>query len=439
MAVDHDPVLERLRREGLVRSGTPVLVLISGGRDSTCLLHVCVQVVGAEAVTALHVNDGLREGAAGDPRCCVELCGALGVKLELRRPPGPPRGNTQAWARAQRYEAAAALAERAGAVIVTGHTADDQLETILYRMISSPSRRAVLGMRQRGGRVVRPLLALSRAQTTAYCERHGLHWREDQSNDSDAYVRNRIRRQLLPLLRELHPAAEANLLRLAARLREEGEVLDALVAETLSGEASIELARLRALKPALARLVVQRLADDALGAPAAGVAARFGELAALGGHGTSTLDIGCGLRAVSEYGVLRIEPRRGPDPVPEPVTLPVPGEAGFGETLVRCELVAPAREPGVLDRDALSAELIIRGWRHGDRMRPLGLKGSKSLQDLFTARRVPRERRATVAVVESGGEIVWVDGVATAERYKVSDATRAAVRLSARRQYTEPQ
>lgn len=431
--IDHagDPVLEHLRREGLIRPGAPVVALISAGRDSSCLLHACVEVAGAGAVTGLHVNYGLREDAGRDERSCAELCLSLGVALELGFPRTPPAGNTQAWARGRRYELAAELAGRIGADVATGHTADDQVETILYRAISSPSRRAVLGMPVRSGRVVRPLLALGRAETTAYCTRHGIRWRDDPSNDSGAYVRNRIRHELLPLLRELHPAAESNLLSLAARLREEGDVLEELVERILGVTPSIELARLRELRPALARLVVQRLADDALGRPAAGAGRRAAELAALDRSGTVGLDIGCGLRAVSEYGVLRIERLGVPAAAPEPVALSVPGEVRFGETVVRCEMVAPAREPGVLDRDSLGEAVIVRGWRHGDRMRPLGLRGSASLQDLFTARSVPRARRTRVAIAESAGEIVWVDGIAIAERCKVTAETRRAVRLSA--------
>lgn len=419
-------MIERLRREGLIVPARPLLVMLSGGRDSTCLLHAAVTIAGAEAVEALHVNYSLRTEADGDEAFCRELCAGLGVALHVHRA-GEPTGNLQAWARAERYRAAARL----GDTVAAGHTADDQLETIVYRLISSPSRRAVLGMRAREGIVVRPLLGVTRAETTAYCERHGLRWREDASNESGAYVRNRIRHELLPLLRELHPGAGANLLALAGRLRAEGEVLDAIVDETLAGAASIELARLRALPPALARLVVQRLADEALDAPAAGVGARADVmLQRLRERGTSMLDVGSGLRAVSEYGVVRIEPIAPPAPVPEPVSLPIPGEAMLGVRLVRCELTAPERRDGVLDREALGAELTVRTWRPGDRVRPLGLDGTKSLQDLFTDRRVPRAQRATVPVVAAGEEIVWVAGVATAERFKVTDATRTAVRLS---------
>jgi tRNA(Ile)-lysidine synthase len=118
--------------------------------------------------------------------------------------------------------------------------------------------------------------------------------------------------------------------------------------------------------------------------------------------------------------------------VPVPVWLRIPGTVSFGAFEVRCEIDAPAREPGVLDRDALgSSELLVRTWRPGDRMAPIGLGGTKSLQDLFTAQRVPRLERSGVPVVEAGGEIAWVAGVATSERFKVTDGTRQAVRLLA--------
>src|SRR5207248_11032285 len=139
--------------------------------------------------------------------------------------------------------------------------ATDQVETILYRLASSPSRRALLGMRPREGRLVRPLLAFTRQETADYCSERGLEWREDESNQSDAYARARIRGRLVPALREVHPAAEENVLALSATLREEAEVLDGLVDQALAGGREIELDALRELPAALRRLVVQRLSD----------------------------------------------------------------------------------------------------------------------------------------------------------------------------------
>jgi len=304
-------MLERVLAEGLVAPGAPVVAMLSGGRDSVCMVDLAVRAAGAEQVAALHVNYGLREESDEDERLCRSLCEALGAELAIERPrrPGGP-GNLQAWARDARYAAAAALALPRRATIVTGHTADDQVETILYRLASSPSRRALLGMRPHDGSLARPLLGFTRAETTAYCEQRGLAWREDSSNADPAYARNRIRHGLLPELSKIHPAAAQNVLRTAALLRDEAEVLDALVDAEVDGSGgsargTIALERLAELPAALRRLVLQRLADGAAGRPVPG-AARFAEqVTGLRRTGTAMLDLGGGVRAVVERGVLR--------------------------------------------------------------------------------------------------------------------------------------
>jgi tRNA(Ile)-lysidine synthase len=280
-------------------------VLLSGGRDSVCLLDLAVRIAGVDAVTALHVNYQLRDAADADERHCAALCERLGVPLEIRRPWRPQRGNVQAWARDARYAAAAELADEGD--IAVGHTATDQVETILYRLASSPSRRALLGMKPREGTLVRPLVKFTRAQTAAYCIERGLDWREDETNETGSYARGRLRAELVPALNRIHPAAEQNVLAVAEVLREEAEVLDELVEGVLGGRREIEAARLRELPVAIRRLVVQRLADAAVGHPAPGTARRTEEIAALR---QGALDLPHGVRAVVKGGVLRFEPQK---------------------------------------------------------------------------------------------------------------------------------
>lgn len=305
-------LLERLEAEGLLGCDG-LLVLLSGGRDSVCLLDLAVRVRGEGAVRALHVNYQLRAEAGEDERHCAALCSELGVELTVERPRRPEGGgNLQAWAREQRYAAARQIVAAGGAArIASGHTADDQVETILYRLASSPSRRALLGMRPQDGALVRPLLGTARAETTAYCEARGLAWREDASNEDTGFARNRIRHRLVPEFARVHPAARENLLRTAAILRDEAAVLDELVAAELGGgegaaPGTIGFDRYRELSPALQRLVLQQLADAAAGRPLAG-AARFAEQVAGLRRGGARLDLGGGVRAVVERGVLRAE------------------------------------------------------------------------------------------------------------------------------------
>jgi tRNA(Ile)-lysidine synthase len=307
-----DEMLEAVREGGLLPAGPPVVAMLSGGRDSVCLVDLVARLLGSGAVTAVHVNYGLREDADADEAHCAELCGRLGVRLEVERPERPEgAGNLQGWARDVRYAAAARIAHPVGGRIATGHTADDQVETILYRLASSPSRRALLGMRPSDGSLVRPLLGFTREETTAYCDERDLAWRDDPSNEGDDYARNRVRHGLASALAKIHPAAARNVLRTAELLRDEAEVLDTLVdAELIRANGSppsISLDRLAELQPALRRLVVQRLADEAAGRPVPGAANHADEVAALRRTGTAMLDLGRGVRAVVEGGILHAE------------------------------------------------------------------------------------------------------------------------------------
>ena len=317
---------ERVQAGGLLPADARIVAMLSGGRDSVCLLDLTVSICGAENVHALHLNYGLRAEADGDERHCRELCERLGVALEVVRAPRPPGvGNLQAWARELRYREAARLAReldvggrtsaghrqsdagprKTDALIAAGHTATDQVETILYRLAASPGRRALLGMAPREGRLVRPLLSLTREQTADYCRARGLAWREDASNDNEQYARARVRNGLVVALDAVHPAAQQNVLRTAELLREEAEVLDGLLDAELRGASSIALERLAELPAALARLVVVRLAEQAAGTYVPQAGARVQELLALGARGgRAELHVGGLVGAVIEGGRL---------------------------------------------------------------------------------------------------------------------------------------
>ncbi|HEY1595026.1 MAG TPA: tRNA lysidine(34) synthetase TilS [Thermoleophilaceae bacterium] len=425
-----DRALEAASESGLIHTGEPLLVMLSGGADSVCLLD-CALTLGAQ-VSALHVNYGLRAESDGDEQHCRRLCERLGVSLSVERVSLPDAGNLQAEARDRRY----ALAERhapPGSDYAAAHTASDQAETVLYRLAVSPGRRALLGMEPRRGRLVRPLLGATGEDTRAHCGARGLEWVEDVSNSDPRFARARVREELLPMLRELNPAAERSIVETSRLLRDEAEVLDAAVDDALTrlGALAPQIEELRAIPPGLARLVLRRLAEDASGGAHSLSRAHADEILHLGeGGGSASLDLGGGLRALAEYGTLRFS--RDPDAAPPPpAKLLVPGSARFGSW----EVSAAMGEGGeaLLAAEPLGSALTVRAWHEGDRMRPAGLGGSKSLQDLFTDRKVPRALRRSLPVVTTeDGEIVWVAGVAVGESFKAAPGAAELVSLSAR-------
>lgn len=433
-----DSLASAVAESGLAGPGSAGVALCSGGADSCALLAGLATALGPERVVALHLDYGLRPDSRDDAGAAAELCERLGVELVVERPKLAGPGNLQARAREARYEAAERLrAGRGLDWIATGHTRTDLAETVLYRLASSPGRRALLGLPARRGAVIRPLLGLERARVRELAAEAGLPFRDDPSNEGPEFARNRIRNEVLPVLREISPAAEATIAETRAELAEEGEALERLAADELerSGAAAagaISAEALAALDPALRRLALRALAERAAGGPVALGRQRAAEILRLAGEPEGgTVELGGGLEARAEHGHVRFA--LGPDEEPAEATLAVPGRCRFGRWELRAELrEGPARPDGpeqaFLDPAELPPELIVRSWRPGDRIRPLGLGGSKSLQDLFTDRGVPRSLRRALPVVSAGGRIAWVAGVAVSDELAVAPgSTRAAV------------
>jgi tRNA(Ile)-lysidine synthase len=432
-----------VRESGLVAQRSSGIVLTSGGPDSACLAAALAEVCSSHRVHALHLNYGLRESADRDERRCRDLCALLRIDLHIERPE-LGEGNLQAAARDARYEAAERLRVRIGADwIATGHTRTDLAETVLYRLAASPGRRALLGLPARRGRLIRPLLGLGRAEVRGLAERAELPFADDPTNLDPAFARNRIRAEVLPVLEQVSSAVERNIAATQAELSEEAEILERLAGDALeragTGPAATAVAAsgLEGVDVAVRRLALRALAERLAGTEVALPGWRAAEIWRLATSSEGGIvELGGGIRAICEHGLIRFE-IAAEQPPPEPVRLPIPGSTRFGAWEVQAELRPSPVEPAgpeiaTLDAEALGRELVVRAWREGDRMRPLGLAGTKSLQDLFTDRRVPRSLRRTLPVVTASGRVAWVAGVAVAEDFRLGPGTREVAVLSAR-------
>lgn len=446
--VRSSPAIEALvdvvQAGGIVGRRSSGVVLVSGGPDSACAAAATVALCGPESVAAIHLNYGLRPDSGEDERAARALCAALRIDLHVERPE-LGGGNVQARARNARYGAAEKLRRRLGYDwVATGHTRSDVAETFLYRLAVSPGTRPLLGLPPRTGRVVRPLHSISRAETRSIATEAELPFVDDPSNSSPRYARNRIRNEVIPVLAEIGPEVERNITATQAELHEEAELLAGLVAAELEaagagGEATtIAVAELERMSPGLRRLSLRELASRAAGKPVAvnrGLARRIFDLSVRAEGGEA--ELGGGLSAICEAGTVRFCRAAAAEPPPDTVRMTIPGTARFGDWELTAELredPIDARNPGLatLDAATIGDEVEIRAWRAGDRIRPIGLGGSKSLQDLFTDSGVPRSVRSRIPVVTAGGRIAWVAGLAVDEEFRLLERSTSVAVITAR-------
>jgi tRNA(Ile)-lysidine synthase len=399
-------VLMTVRRRRLADPRDVVLAAVSAGPDSTALVGALAALRDRgelAGVAAVHVDHGLRPGGAEDAACAAAACARLGVPFESVAVQVAP-GNVQAEARRARYAALRAAAARAGATrIATGHTRTDQAETVLLRLLRGAGARGLAGIPPRRGAIVRPLIDLPRAEGIAFCARAGLAWRDDPTNATPRFARNRLRLGAWPALLALAPAAERALARAADLARADERAL-ARLASRLAGEgASISAADLSAQPLAVRRRVVRRLWKAAGGAAAALESKHVDAALALARRRRpGRVNLPGGLEARSRYGKLELgpaAPRAGRQPAPE-VAVPGPGRYALAD---RGSVEIRAR-----DAAAIPWPLALRGRRPGDRFRPDGGRGSKKLKGWLIDRKVPREERDALLVLAAGDAIMAV-------------------------------
>jgi tRNA(Ile)-lysidine synthase len=422
--------LEHLRGLRVVDEPARWVVALSGGCDSLVLLFLLRRLSAPLrlSLTAAHLDHAMRPDSAEDARWAAGVCAAWEVPLVSRRLAAAPASEDAA--RRARYAFLREAAREAGARwIATGHHADDQAETVLFRALRGTGLDGLGGIRAvTAGGLVRPLLPFWRREIEELAREHGLRWRTDSSNLSLEPARNRIRHELIPLAEAgIAPAARRNLVRLAALAREAEGVLDAAVRR-----AEEELVREENGAFLLARGRL-RVYDSGVGARLLRhLLRRFGVV--LGRVGTRAalqfitdapsgrvLQLPSGVRVRLEFDQARLE-RDGPTPTDETLlieSLDLPGEGPLrlGGRAYRVAWRTGAGGAGaeggwtvVLARDSIRMPLLLRAWQPGDRMRTSG--GSKTLKKLFLEHRVPLSLRPKLPVlVDGSGAVLWVAGV----------------------------
>lgn len=449
-------VVHAIREQRLFLPGQHLLIAVSGGPDSTALASALIRLAPAWQLrlTAVHINYRLRGTESDEDEASVaSFCKERKLPLRILRLAVVKRSgqsSVQALAREVRYDAMKKLAMEIGADrIALGHTADDQAETVLLWMLRGAGLTGLAGMPFiRDSTVIRPLLSVTREQILDYLKQEKLSYRQDSSNATDRYRRNRIRRELMPMLRSLSPKVATLLQQSAELLREDERYLDQVTREQLTsllkpqsgGGFLVDGQAFALLHPALQRRVLRMLLrnlEDAQQAPSVRVvetARRFllsgrrpvcvpYRNVQLRRHG-KWFAIGRGKRP--ETGIARPEQVEVPIATPSVVSWAGTDTQFHVQLLSRQEaepfLRAKMPNQAVFDADLVGGALVLRGWRPGDRFRPAGMKGkSKKLQDLFTDLKLPRDRRNALPLLAAPGGIVWIPGIRQDERFLVRD------------------
>ncbi len=472
-----EQVAQAIAQGALWAPGETVVVAVSGGADSLCLLHVlrALQPRHGGRLHVAHLDHCFRgtESSAEAARVAVlagewELPATVGA-VDVPALMGRERLSAEEAARRARYRFLVGVAAAVGAAaIALGHTADDQAETVLMHIVRGSGLAGLRGMRpasplapwmreglalERPPRLARPLLSLTRAQTAAYCAAAGLSPAQDAWNQDPRFLRVRLRQEVLPLLETINPRVRAALLRLAELAARQEEDLERLLDERWPALAAregevvrLDLAAWRGLPPTLRLQALRRAVGQVRGHQEdltweAAVAAALLDERAVGGEAALAED----LVARREYGAIAVGRRAalvGASPWPELgaglVPLKVPGRtdlpgghALLAEALPReqADYRAAGSLEAYLDARSCGARLWLRTRRPGDRFRPLGLGGQKKLQDFLIDEKVPRAERDRVPLVVSPRGIAWVVGYRLDERFRVRPETRRVLRL----------
>jgi tRNA(Ile)-lysidine synthase len=438
--------------------GSRVGVAVSGGPDSVCLLHFLADLAGQWdlRLTVLHVDHGLRgEESRADARFVCELAARFGIPyLACEAALSSGENIEQAARDARRAFFRQAMREIPLDCVATGHTRSDQAETVLFRFLRGAGSAGLAGIRPvTQERIVRPLIETGREEVESFLRARGISWREDSTNSSFQFARNRIRRELLPQLeREWNPALRETLAQTAEWACAEEEYwnteIGRIAAQSFTERNGFVFVRTHSLRPlplAAARRVVRRAIEqtkgDLRGIEFIHVEAVLAMAASSEGHGRVQVP---GLDIFRSFEWLRFARQGADSPTARDYSAPadVPGvvRAPGGGIEISLELIEKAETStgspyvynsgvGCIDRDRLSGSLILRNWRPGDQYQPAGSPREEKIKTLFQQARIPIWERRHWPVLTDASGIVWTRRFGAAARCSANSRSTMVVRV----------
>lgn len=452
-----------MTRHAMLSDGDKILVGLSGGPDSVCLLHILAALRDQYhlGLHALYIDHGLRPGETDKEReFCSKICEQHNTpfttkSIDVKTHAMTEKLSIQEAARHLRYSTYEETSREVGAGrIALGHTADDQAETLLINLLRGSGPTGLAGIPPARKNIIRPLIEIERKEIERFLNSTGVEFITDSSNTKKDYVRNRVRLSLIPLLREFNPDITGTLSKTAEIFREEERYFEILVTKTLmklisrKTETRIELflAPFEVMDKVIMRRVLRRAIDETRGLRGISFI-HIEDMVHLIRNSApgDRLYLPGGIRVIKEYSTLILTSE-----VPQtlsPAVLNIPGEtilkeAGIliraSEAQLRQQQTVDDRHGlwkfnGIFDADTLRFPLTARPRKDGDFFHPLGFGKRKKLQDYFVDMKVPRDERNRIPLIVSGDDIIWIVGYRADNRFKVTEKTTRIVKLEVKK------
>lgn len=449
-----------VRKFGLLEKGDKVVVAVSGGPDSTALLFALNELKRDYRLKLhmVHVDHMLRpaEETRKDHEYVLSLSKRLGIPLIFERVDVPAYAkesglSPEEAAREKRYESLLKAAGKVGAKrIAMGHTLDDQAETVLMRLIRGSGLSGLRGippMRPLDGAfIIRPLIETWRQGVEEYLAGMKVSARQDASNLLSKFLRNRIRHELIPLLKKYNPNIKEVLARSAQNFSYDYEVLADVVEKSCkgcvkvsAGSVTVDLKRIKNKRPGIRRGILRKAIEAAKGSLRGIDYSHIEDIEDLISAQKGAMDLPGRIRVRRSKGSLILAPTKTEAAVPKvwkrlsvPGSTHIPGLRLIFETAFMRSGVRFGRRKTVeyADFDKIKGPLYVRRWEKGDRFKPLGMTKEKKLQDFFVDQKVPRAKRASVPLLVCGKGIIWVCGLRLSDDVKISSGTKRILKIS---------
>ncbi|NWF75922.1 MAG: tRNA lysidine(34) synthetase TilS [Nitrospirae bacterium] len=446
-------VIATARKYSMLQNNDKILVGLSGGPDSSCLLHVLndLKEMFKLDIHALYIDHGLRpEEIPSEITFCEKMCKLINIpfmksQIDVITYAKDEGINRHEAARQLRYRVYEETANNIKATkIALGHNADDQAETVLIRLIRGTGPTGLAGIPPVRGSIIRPLIEIERKEIEQFLDERKIDFIIDSSNLKKDYLRNKIRLSVLPILKNMNPDICRALSKTATIFREEEKYFEIIVTKTMmklfsrktQDHVELFLTPFEIMDKPIMRRVLRRVIDETKGLRGVNFI-HIEDIIELirNGKPGDRIYLPKGLRVIKDYAILILTSKQ-PHKLGT-LSLQVPGEVVSRENkfVIKANIMDNAanhvdgKTSIILDLDKTGTNLTVRSRQKGDYFYPMGFGKRKKLQDYFVDEKVPRDERNAIPIVISGDSIVWIAGFRGDERFRVSQTTKRFLKL----------